>query len=186
MIAFGSRSWSTPAQGSPRSLVALRGHPHGHREPRLRGEGSGDGPAPVVARVGADDHLPATPAARRGDGVTDEPVRAVPGYSVSCAANLPRRSPARSRDEGGQLSVEALDVAVAVRDALLWYPWVCRIVSSTSTNAIPFGSVAPASTGGTTVSSPAIVRAATASSFRTCPNVNERRNVPSVERASPR
>src|SRR6476646_10790916 len=78
---------------------------------------------------------------------------------------------ARRRREGGQLSVEALDLAVAVRDALLLVPVGLPdgVVDIDERDPVRVG--CPGQHRCTTAASPATVRAATASSCRTCPNV---------------
>jgi len=96
-------------------------HSHGHAEPCLRGDRRGDDVAPVVARVRADHRLSAHPRSPgRGDSVADEPCRAVSADRVALAQ--PERSDhrrTRRRRQHRELGVEALDLGVAVGEALL-------------------------------------------------------------------
>ena len=63
----------------------------------------------------------------------------------------------------------------------LWYPWTSTMVSSISTSTVPESAMPPSNS----VCSARLSRnrEATASAWRTCPKVNERRNEPSVEGA---
>ena len=152
------------------------------REPDAVAAGGGDDVAAVVRRVRPQHQQPAHAARAAGlERVGDQPGGAAGGVRRSLPQ--PGRDDHRRRrgvETVASSAFKPFDAGVAVAGALL------GVAVGRADRVIDVEVASPRRRSaiiGACRARPAVSRAATASSWRTCPNANARRNVPSVDGA---